>query len=1288
MAGIKNAIINLILKGKDLLSPSTKSAADGFSNLETESKKLQTELKELDKTQAGLTAFDTQKKRINETRIAWQLAEKEVKRLGDEMAEAEKPAKQVAAALELSGKAAKQAQTAYNQSQTELLKLKASLIGLDKSQAGSAAFDAQKKRTNEAKIAWQLAKIEVKRLGAEMAETEKPTKQMTAALARSGKAAKQAQSAYSKSQTEVLKLKVGLDGAGVKLDNMDEASRRLTYQQKKLKEQLSGVNARLKNQGATAKSNTTALKTSAASADTLGRSFKRLALTTVGFIGISSGIGKIKDALVSMLTTGDKFELLQVQVNSLMGSIEAGQEATSWIKKFATETPLQLDQVTKGFTKLKAFGLDPMDGSYQAIVDQSAKLGGSQETLNGIILAVGQAWSKQKLQGEEINQLVERGVPVWDLLAKATGKNTIELQKLSSAGKIGRKEIAALIAEMGKASAGAAQKQMKTLSGLASNLKDRFAEFQNQIAESGALDYFKAQLTQLSLKIKELVDNGTLKIWAQGISDAVINTVESLKAFGKGVAEIMPSLTSLKNVLVAGVVIKFAKALSGVGVAARSAIGGLVAMGTATAAATGGVGKLRLAMLALSKTPLMLTLTALYGGYNLVSGALDKLTGKTYIQTELDAAIRSSRADDVKALIEQAQAFQDKADSLSEYSKITVKTRAEIEALSEAQRQAYATSIEGSQEYINSVIGSLSAQRKMGRDVSTALIAAQAKQAEYNATLQQTSKIAVETGQALKLNVTKSALDLILVFNELKLKGTQTSKALLEVGKNIDLKAPDGMRDYLQLIEHLGKSSQITGEQVQTHLNAKLKELTDIELKNLERQWEKTFNKNDKALQNSAAMSSILSEAMRRLSADVDQAKGGISTIGQAAIASFETVINSAEAAGLSAKEQAGVVSKAFLGAISKIESQKGLDTMTAKLRDAFNTKKIGFKEYQEGIETLKTKHEQLGNKGKSAQDKTTEATKKAKKEIKETGDEAEETGEKLKAVGESAGKALGSGLAKIINAVTASVHGLSSAAGKAFESLQFGRKNISDMDQLKTSYQEATQEVNHFATASRNVMSNSFSGYFAGLFINAAKVKEEFYGQKLALEKLNEQMKSGSLNLAQLDGISKNAGRNFNLLDKSDLSGLISSINSAKSAIDSLNNSAASTLANLQNELDQINGNTLAIEQRRFEQQKAKLEAESKKAKEDGAKQAQRDFELSLRLANDLHKQKMANLRAEQVAAAQNKRATNTNTNTNTHRSPDRTIELKNNGKTVSVSTNNETALLEILEGYGLRSA
>lgn len=254
----------------------------------------------------------------------------------------------------------------------------------------------------------------------------------------------------------------------------------------------------------------------------LGRSIRNLVVASLGFY-------TIKKSMQSVLQTGDQFERLEVQMKAIMGSIEEGDRAIEWIKEFTQNTPLELQQVADAFTALKNFGLDPMDGTLQAIVDQTSKLGGGMERLNGISLALGQAWAKQKLQGEEILQLVERGVPVWEMLEKVTGKNVQELQKLSSAGKLGRDTMKLLIQEIGSSSAGAAADNMSLLSGLMSNMADRWELFKKSIADAGWLDYVKGQLTEFGKKIDELDKNGKLQTLAKSISDGFISMAESVR---------------------------------------------------------------------------------------------------------------------------------------------------------------------------------------------------------------------------------------------------------------------------------------------------------------------------------------------------------------------------------------------------------------------------------------------------------------------------------------------------------------------------------------------------------------------------------------------------------------------------------------------------------------------------------------------------------------------------------------------------------------------------------------
>ena len=271
---------------------------------------------------------------------------------------------------------------------------------------------------------------------------------------------------------------------------------------------------------------------------------------------------------MAILETGGKFETMQVQLDAVMGTVEGGETAFAWIQEFAKNTPLQLDGVTDAFVKMKALGLDPMDGTMQKLTDISSKLGGGQERLEGIILAVGQAWTKGKLQAEEANQLIERGVPVWDLMSKAVGKTTGELQDMASSGQLGREEIKLLIDEIGKSSEGAAAAQMSTWAGVISNLQDTWTTFLNSIAESGVLDYFKTQLQEVSATIREMAADGSLKEWAVSISESIIGLAKTVKSVVSTIYEYKDAIVAMA---VAQAGVKFAGFLAGfVGVTAAT----------------------------------------------------------------------------------------------------------------------------------------------------------------------------------------------------------------------------------------------------------------------------------------------------------------------------------------------------------------------------------------------------------------------------------------------------------------------------------------------------------------------------------------------------------------------------------------------------------------------------------------------------------------------------------------------------------------------------------------------
>lgn len=302
----------------------------------------------------------------------------------------------------------------------------------------------------------------------------------------------------------------------------------------------------------------------------------------VALAGTWFGIQTLTTQLMAMFQTGDQAERLDVQLKAVMGSIAGGKEASAWIQDFAKNTPLQLSEVTQVFVRLKAFGIDPMNGAMQGIVDQAYKLGGGFEEVQGISLALGQAWAKQKLQGEEILQLIERGVPVWQLLEQVTGKNTAELQKLSEAGKLGRDTISALMNEIAAQSSGAAANNMSLLSGLISNAQDNLAKFYRMVAESGALDWLKNQLASLNREFDQMAQDGRLQAWAKRLSDGFITLGETLKSLIQTLYEWRTALTVLAQAWVGLKIVGWIGDL-------RSLYVQFIALPTATATAAGGM---------------------------------------------------------------------------------------------------------------------------------------------------------------------------------------------------------------------------------------------------------------------------------------------------------------------------------------------------------------------------------------------------------------------------------------------------------------------------------------------------------------------------------------------------------------------------------------------------------------------------------------------------------------------------------------------------------------------------
>lgn len=268
----------------------------------------------------------------------------------------------------------------------------------------------------------------------------------------------------------------------------------------------------------------------------------------------------------TFIKTAAEFERYQVMLNKLQGSEAEGTKALEWIEEFTQNTPFAVNEVTQSFIRLKTYGLDPMDGTMQAIVDSAAMMGGTAETVDGLSTAIGQAMSKGKLQAEEMNQLIERGIPVYDYLQKISkdlghnngfGKTVEQIQKDAAAGMLGKETIELLLKEMGRQAQGAAKAQMDTWNGMISNMGDHWKLFQKDVMQSGTFDLLKDELGEFLDMLDEMKASGEYDEFVEKVGKDLVDgfkaaaeAAREIKAAGQEIIPVVKEIGSMASAMV------------------------------------------------------------------------------------------------------------------------------------------------------------------------------------------------------------------------------------------------------------------------------------------------------------------------------------------------------------------------------------------------------------------------------------------------------------------------------------------------------------------------------------------------------------------------------------------------------------------------------------------------------------------------------------------------------------------------------------------------------------------
>ena len=252
--------------------------------------------------------------------------------------------------------------------------------------------------------------------------------------------------------------------------------------------------------------------------DRMARSAGRLGTalgTLAGGLMATASAGAIGTVLLA-----SRFEQFGVVLEQTEGSADKAQSALRWIRRFAADTPFELEQVTEAFVRLRAYGIDPTDGTLRTLGDTASGMG------KGVMDAIEMIADAQTGEFERLKEFGVRASAEGDRVTFKWQKNGREMTASStkSATDIRR----ALMGIFDERFGGMMAKQSRTLAGMWSNLKDRIAGFGLDVADAGAFDVIKGKLEGLLKWIDAIAKDGRLERWAKQASEGISKLVRWL----------------------------------------------------------------------------------------------------------------------------------------------------------------------------------------------------------------------------------------------------------------------------------------------------------------------------------------------------------------------------------------------------------------------------------------------------------------------------------------------------------------------------------------------------------------------------------------------------------------------------------------------------------------------------------------------------------------------------------------------------------------------------------------
>lgn len=248
-------------------------------------------------------------------------------------------------------------------------------------------------------------------------------------------------------------------------------------------------------------------------------------------LGVITGIGAAVVGLGilaarSLIGTAAQFEKFETVLTTIEGSQEKAAKSMQWVSDFAAKTPYELAEVMESFVKLRAYGIDPTNGTLRVLGDTAAAMG------KPVMQAVEAIADAVTGENERLKEFGIRASKEGNKITYEYTKDGKTLRKVAAANNRAMIQ-ATLMAIWNDRYAGAMDKLSGTWGGMTSNLSDQWERFKLMIMKSGPFERLRERLSGLLKRIDEMAASGELQRLAEKIGTWLVDKFDKLWAAGE-----------------------------------------------------------------------------------------------------------------------------------------------------------------------------------------------------------------------------------------------------------------------------------------------------------------------------------------------------------------------------------------------------------------------------------------------------------------------------------------------------------------------------------------------------------------------------------------------------------------------------------------------------------------------------------------------------------------------------------------------------------------------------------